>query len=143
MRTINIPKELHTKLKLEATKQGISIMALLTRIITNYLATLCVMLMFVGCGTVSYVKVDKVNMDRFTHDQKIVEGLSRQEVLDKFGSPDQAFATTFGAKGAIVWRYNYKIFCSQRGTRCDVYFRNDSVIYTSNFRMEFSNLVSK
>jgi len=100
------------------------------------------MIILTSCGSTSYVKVDPVNMKRFNHDQKMVEGLSRQEVLTRFGSPDQAFETTFGTKGAVVWRYHHKIFCSHKGTRCDVYFRNDRVIYTSNFRMEFNNTVA-
>lgn len=141
MKTLKISKDLHNKLKIEAANKNTTILKLLMEILMKHFGMLMVLIMFTGCAT-SLVPVDKPNMARFTHDQKIIEGLTRNEVLSRLGSPDQAFETTFGAKGAIVWRYNYKIFCSQRGTRCDVYFRNNRVIYHSNFRLEFTNVVA-
>ena len=99
------------------------------------------LLLLTSCGTTHYVKTDKVNMARYEHGQKMIEGLTRNEVLTRFGSPDKASETTFGGKGAIRWEYHYKIFCGTMGTKCVVMFRNDRVIYNVNFRQEFNNTV--
>ncbi len=102
-----------------------------------------VLFLLSSCTTIRYVQVDKPNMARFNHDQKMISGLSKEEVLDRFGSPDQAYETVFGTKGADKWEYHYKIFCGQLGTSCDIYFRDNRAIYDVNFRMEFTNVVHK
>ena len=99
------------------------------------------LLLLTSCGTVHYTKVDKVNMARYEHGQKMIEGLTRNEVLSRFGSPTRASETTFGGKGAVKWTYDYKIFCGTKGTYCAVFFRNDRVIFNVNFRQEFNNTV--
>lgn len=137
---IQIAKTLHERIKTQSNKEKLTIGQFIMKIFNKYMASLCLLLL-VSCGTTKYVQVDPVNYTRFNHGQKMIEGLTRQEVLSKFGSPDSAEETIFGAVGAIRWRYHEKIFCAHLGTRCDVYFRNDVVVYSNNFRMEFSNTV--
>jgi outer membrane protein assembly factor BamE (lipoprotein component of BamABCDE complex) len=87
----------------------------------------------------TYVKVDKVNYDRFEHDQKVVIGMSKKEVLKKFGSPDMASSKNYGTQ----WKYYHKIFCAHDGAVCAFYFDDGGkLIDTFNVRMEFNDTVA-
>ena len=99
--------------------------------------SLVLLVMLMGCANM-YTKVDPVNMKRFEHDQKVVKGMTKMEVLDLFGSPDVAYARSYG----FEWRYYQNIFCGNDGQVCSFYFNEDEKLNDSyNIRMEFNNTV--
>ena len=140
LKTIKVTKEIHHKIRQQAAQEGITILQLITKIFLKYVTSLCLLLL-VSCASTEYVYVDKVNMKRFQHEQKVVVGMDRNEVLVKFGSPDEAYETVWANRGAVVWVYHRKIFCAHQGTRCKLFFREGKVIYDNNFRMEFNQTV--
>ena len=139
MKTVNLPKELHTKLKLKATERGITITQLLVEIITKYLSTFC-LLLFVSCAS-TYTKVDEVNYDRYEHDQKIADGMEMREVMEKFGSPHQVKKDAYNGEYVTKFVYYRAIQCSN--LYCFVYFDEDDkeVIKYDGFRQEYINFL--
>ena len=97
---------------------------------------LIMMMLLVGCGHTRYVHVDKTNMARFRHDQKVITGNTQLEILEKFGTPDEIVHKSYMSKGVVAWLYYRKIFCSE--TYCYVYFdATKRVMMTHAIRMEF------
>ena len=139
---IRIPRDLRNKLKAKAAIQDKTLMEFIVEILKKYLATLCVLIMFIGCGTTTtYVQVDPVNKKRFEHDQKMSMGLSMKTIMDRFGSPGQSHMVGYGTGTAIRWIYYSNIACNS--LMCTVYFDpiDKVVVGHDNWRIEFNNQV--
>lgn len=138
LKNILIPMELHRLLKAEAAKQGKTIMDMLIEIIKKHLGLMVVMVMVVGCAH-NLVPVDKTNYARFEHDQKVLAGMDRSEVLQKFGTPNHSEEANWSGKNVLIWNYNRAIFCGHESENCAFYFdRDNRLFHTYNVRMEFN-----
>lgn len=138
--SIRIPSELHQALKIEAAKQGVSIMELLIRIVTKYLSTLCVLVILTSCGSAKFheTKVEKWTYDQINHQQKVVVGMEKADVMKKFGAPDRVQQVELGFNKRIEIEYIYKIWCASPS--CRVYVDPETGLVTSyvNFRYEYT-----
>ena len=96
------------------------------------LMTLTVIL--TSCAS-TYTPVDKTNMDRFTHDQKISVDMTAREVMGMFGSPDRVI------KGNTTFKFVYyrKIQCA--GVYCTIDFKDGEVVGYNSFRQEYINFI--
>lgn len=140
MKTLQIPSDLHKKLKMKAIEEGKTMLQLLIEIITKYLA-MVVLVLFVGCATHYTKGPDEVNAKRYNHDEKIREGMTMKEVMDTFGSPSQVKNAFFVSETVIEFVYYRSIYCES--IYCFVHFDKDSkeVVRSINFRQEFTELV--
>jgi hypothetical protein len=101
---------------------------------------LSMILLLTACGTPErYVQVDKTNMKRFEHDQKVRIGMTKQEVLAKFGTPDNTRDAGYG----IYFEYFNKIFCNAaESAYCYLYLKKGIVVNSFAIRMEFNDTVA-
>lgn len=140
MKTLKIPQDLHQKLKIQAAKEGVSLMELIIKIITKYLSSLAVLLLFVSCASPKYyeTKVEKWSYSQIEHQQKIKVGMDKAEVTARFGAPDRVQEVTLVFAKRIEIEYLYKIWCSYPS--CRVYVDPETGLVTSyeNFRYEYT-----
>jgi hypothetical protein len=141
MKTLKISESLHKQLKEASKRSGRSIMHIVAEAIKKYLATLSVLILFVGCSTVKYVEIDKPNYKKYQHEQVVRTGMSMKEALDTFGSPDSSKIDYAMGQTTITWVYYKKIFCDQFACFLNFSVTDKKLVSQNGFRVEFNHHV--
>lgn len=140
MKTLKIPTELHQALKIEAAKQGVSIMELVVMILKKYLATLAVVLTLVSCASPRHytTKVPEFSYEQIAHQQKIAVGQDKEEVLKNFGAPTRVQMVQLNFNNRVEIEYLYAVWCSYPSCRVYVDPETNKVTSYLNFRYEYT-----
>ena len=139
IKLVKVTEEIHKRLKQEALDKNITLFELLTRILKRHFGILILILTVSACSsTKMYTKVDRVNPERYEHQQKIELGLSMRQVVSRFGSP-QEVKRNYVNQRVIEFVYYRNIACSS--VFCFVRFDEEEkrVVSHDNFRQEYTN----
>ena len=140
MKTLKIPTELHQALKVQAAKQGVSLMQLIVTILKKYLATLAIVLTLVSCASPRHytTKVEEFGYDKIEHRQKIYIGQNKEEVLRNFGAPTRVQTVQLNFNNRVEIEYLYAVWCSYPSCRVYVDPETNKVTSYLNFRYEYT-----
>jgi len=136
LKTIKVTAKLHKRIKLQAAKEEITILALIIKMFKTYMSTTLLLLIITSCSS-TYTKIDKPNYDRYTHDQKIEKGLSTRDVMNMFGSPQHVSRGNYSTK----FTYYRGIHC--QSLYCSVTFIDNEVTDFNSFRQEYINFLGE
>lgn len=84
----------------------------------------------------------KKDLSQFKHQQKVVVGMDKKEVVSKFGVPDRVQKTILGvSRHRIEIEYLYKVFCASPSCRVYVDPETDKVTSFVNFKYPYTDLL--